>query len=158
MKEDLLANVVKHAVLSPSYMKAAWARELDNLRAFGLTTDQMMMASLDPASNELDFLAGSYNYPIIPGPASRCVKTVSGHYAQPLHIRHAEHEPLPRQGNASRDECLIGCCHPSQAPHDCHTAHAGFARPLSFSAAFQSAGAVFFLPLTHWASTDYPLR
>ena len=71
MKEDVLATVVKRAVLSPSYMKAAWARELENLRAFGLTTDQMMMASLDPASNSLAFLAGSYNYPIIPGPDSR---------------------------------------------------------------------------------------
>ena len=71
MKEDLLANVVKRAVLSPGYMKAAWARELENLRDFGLTTDQMMMASLDPTSSQLAFLAGSYNYPVIPGPASR---------------------------------------------------------------------------------------
>lgn len=73
MREDMLSELVKRAVLSPSYMKAAWARELENLQSFGLTTDQMMMASLSPTSNSQAFLAGSFNYPVIPGDESRCV-------------------------------------------------------------------------------------
>ncbi|KAK9794392.1 hypothetical protein WJX73_007160 [Symbiochloris irregularis] len=65
--DDFMANLVKKAVLSPAYMKAAWQRELENLKSFGLTTDQMVLASLDPEAHQLAFLAGSHSYPVIPG-------------------------------------------------------------------------------------------
>ena len=78
MKEEVVSGLVKRAVLSPSYMKTAWARELENLRAFGLTTDQMLVASLDPTSRDCAFLAGSFNLPIIPGPDSMCASCVKG--------------------------------------------------------------------------------
>ncbi|KAK9806904.1 hypothetical protein WJX72_006985 [[Myrmecia] bisecta] len=68
---DVITAAVKRAVLSPDYMKAAWQRELDMLAADGLSTDEMLLMSLDEGSEKLPFFAGTHVYPIFPGDAAR---------------------------------------------------------------------------------------
>ena len=43
MVDDAMEAIVKRAVLSPSWMKAAWSQEVENLKAFGATPEELLV-------------------------------------------------------------------------------------------------------------------
>ena len=71
--DDAVASLVKKAVLTPEYMKQAWAAELEYARAFGATTDEVLLQALKPGSHNLPVLAGCHVFPIFPGAAAMYV-------------------------------------------------------------------------------------
>lgn len=65
-----MSNIVKKAVLSPGYMKQAWARDMEYQRAFGITAEELLSKGLESGHHRLPAMAGCHVFPIYPGPAA----------------------------------------------------------------------------------------
>lgn len=68
--DDSVTEIVKRAVMNPSYMRAAWAREKEYNRAFGCTADELLVQAMLPGSHLLPAFAGTHIFPVFPGPAA----------------------------------------------------------------------------------------
>ncbi|DBB06018.1 TPA: hypothetical protein ACH3X3_009994 [Trebouxia sp. C0006] len=68
---NIFFDAIKRAVMSPSYMKEAWQKELEMIAEDGLTPDEMLVLGLEEGSDQMPFFFGCNVYPIFPGPASK---------------------------------------------------------------------------------------
>lgn len=68
---NIFFDAIKRAVLSPSYMKEAWQKELETIAEDGLTPDEMLVMALEDNSEKMPFFSGCSVYPIFPGAASK---------------------------------------------------------------------------------------
>lgn len=68
---NIFFDAIKRAVLSPSYMKEAWQKELETIAEDGLTPDEMLVMALEEGSERMPFFSGCSVYPIFPGAASK---------------------------------------------------------------------------------------
>ena len=68
---NIFFDAIKRAVLSPSYMKEAWQKELETIAEDGLTPDEMLVMGLEDGSEKMPFFSGCSVYPIFPGAASK---------------------------------------------------------------------------------------
>lgn len=68
---NIFFDAIKRAVLSPSYMKEAWQKELETIAEDGLTPDEMLVMGLEEGSEQMPFFSGCSVYPIFPGAASK---------------------------------------------------------------------------------------
>uniref|UniRef100_A0A7S1SUM6 Patatin n=1 Tax=Tetraselmis chuii TaxID=63592 RepID=A0A7S1SUM6_9CHLO len=65
-----LAEVVRKAVLSPSYMKPAWETRLVHDSQVGMTIDEILFMSMDEAGPAPPLCDDSFVFPLFPGPAA----------------------------------------------------------------------------------------
>ncbi|KAA6416561.1 MAG: patatin-like phospholipase [Trebouxia sp. A1-2] len=68
---NIFFDAIKRAVMSPSYMKEAWQKELEMIAEDGLTPDEMLVLGLEEGSHQMPFFSGCNVYPIFPGAASK---------------------------------------------------------------------------------------
>lgn len=68
---NIFFDAIKRAVMSPSYMKEAWQKELEMIAEDGLTPDEMLVLGLEEGSDQMPFFSGCNVYPIFPGAASK---------------------------------------------------------------------------------------
>jgi len=68
---NIFFDAIKRAVMSPSYMKEAWQKELEMIAEDGLTPDEMLVLGLEEGSEQMPFFSGCNVYPIFPGAASK---------------------------------------------------------------------------------------
>lgn len=68
---NIFFDAIKRAVLSPSYMREAWQKELETIAEDGLTPDEMLVMALEEGSERMPFFSGCSVYPIFPGAASK---------------------------------------------------------------------------------------
>lgn len=68
--DDAVSRLVIRAVLSPDYMKDAWVKEMQYARSFGVTSEELLVQSLEPESHLLPGMEGVHIFPVFPGPAA----------------------------------------------------------------------------------------
>ena len=68
---NIFTDAIKRAVMSPTYMKDAWRRELEIIAEDGLTPEEMLVMALEEGSETMPFFSGCSVYPIFPGAASK---------------------------------------------------------------------------------------
>lgn len=116
--EDVLGGAIKRAVLSPTYMRDAWRREMEIITAEGCTQDAQLLMGLKPEAHTLPFFSGGHVCPLYPGEPARfapvCIDRtvlkggVDEGYSTVIRVLQPLLEGVPRAPEVARDDAQEG--------------------------------------------------